>query len=67
MGQRIILVAGITLLLSFFCFGSAFCDEKKAVNDNFDSAEALIDRLKEKRFSDHRCLSSSGGGMVAKG
>lgn len=48
MGQRIILVAGITLLLSFFCFGVAFCDEKKAVDDNFNSIEALIDLLREK-------------------
>jgi len=48
MGQRIILVAGITLLLSFLCFGSAFCDEKNVVDNNFDSIGALIDLLKEK-------------------
>ena len=48
MWQRITLVAGITLLLSFFCFNSGFCDEKKAIDDNFDSVEALIDLLREK-------------------
>jgi len=48
MGRRITLVIGITLLLSFLCFNSGFCDEKKAIDDNFDSIEALIDLLKEK-------------------
>lgn len=48
MGLRIILVIGITLLLSFFCFNFGFCDEKKAIDDNFDSVEALIDLLREK-------------------
>lgn len=45
-------MAGITLLLSFLCFGSAFCDEKKAVDDDFDSIGALIDLLKEKGVID---------------
>lgn len=48
MGLRITLVIGIALLVSFFCFNSAFCDEKKAIDENFDSVEALINFLKEK-------------------